>query len=145
MQRHYINPFHATDLFLYPLKTSENQMFWPFLPEKIVINKEKKITCNFYNIRNYRCHVRLLQQALKHRLIWKKVHRVLKFKQSIHGWSHTLVWTLNLELKQKMILKKNQYKFLNCSVFGKAIQKTKRYTTCYQWKNKKQTRFFSNL
>ena len=25
-----INPFHATDLFLYPVKTSENQRFFDF-------------------------------------------------------------------------------------------------------------------
>ena len=32
--------------------------------------------------KNHTCHIRLLQQAPKHGLILKKIHRVIKFKQS---------------------------------------------------------------
>ena len=49
-------------------------------------------------------HIRF-QQALKHRLILKKVQRAIKFKLSIRLKPY-IVWILNKELKQKMILRK---------------------------------------
>ena len=53
----------------------------PFLPESMKINKVDKLICNLQNKRNYVVHIALLKQALDHGLIFKKVHRVIKFKQ----------------------------------------------------------------
>ena len=53
----------------------------PFLPEKIKINKIEKLIRNLSDKENYVCHIRLLQQALNHGLILKKVHRVIQFNQ----------------------------------------------------------------
>ena len=51
-----------------------------FLPEKTKTNKIKVI-CNLSDKENYVCHIRLLQQALNHGLILKKVLRVIQFNQ----------------------------------------------------------------
>ena len=53
----------------------------PFLPERMKINKVDKLTCNVQNKRNYIVHVTALKQALDQGLIFKKVHRAIKFKQ----------------------------------------------------------------
>ena len=42
----------------------------------------RKLACIFHNKRSYKCHIRLLQKALKHGLILKNVDRVMKFKQN---------------------------------------------------------------
>ena len=51
----------------------------PFLPKKIKINKQTKLTCNFYDKSRYVVHIKLLQQALNHGLKFKKVYRVIEF------------------------------------------------------------------
>lgn len=80
------------------------------LPEKIVSDKLKKLACNFHNKRNHRRHIRISQQTLKHRLIFKKLHRVIEFKQS--RWLESYI-----RAKAKYYFEKK-----SMQVFGKAIQ-----------------------
>ena len=47
----------------------------PFLPER------EKIVCNVHNKENYVVHIGALKQALSHRLILKKVHKVIQLYQ----------------------------------------------------------------
>ena len=49
----------------------------PFSPERMKIDKCKKLVCNLNNKKNYVVHIRSLKQALNHGLIFKKVHRVI--------------------------------------------------------------------
>ena len=49
-----------------------------FLPERMKIDKCKKLVCNLYNKKSYVVHIRSLKQALHHELILKKVHRVIQ-------------------------------------------------------------------
>ena len=53
----------------------------PFLPERMKIDKCKKLVCNLYDKKSYVVHIRSLKQALNHGLILKKVHRVIQFNQ----------------------------------------------------------------
>ena len=53
----------------------------PFLPERMKINKCNKFVCNLYDKNNYVVHIRSLKQALYHRVILKKVHRVIQCNQ----------------------------------------------------------------
>ena len=53
----------------------------PFLPERIKIEKFKKVVTNLHDKTEYVIHIRNLKQALNHGLILKKVHRVIKFNQ----------------------------------------------------------------
>ena len=52
----------------------------PFLPDRINIDKCKKLVCNLSD-KKYVVHIRSLKQALNHGLILKKVHRVNQFNQ----------------------------------------------------------------
>ena len=52
----------------YPKKLQDEQKDLPFLPKKIKINKQTKLTCNFYDKTTYVVHIKLLQQALNHGL-----------------------------------------------------------------------------
>ena len=53
----------------------------PFLPERMEVNKCKKLICNLYDKKNYGDHISSLKQALNHGLIPKRIHRVIKFNQ----------------------------------------------------------------
>ena len=53
----------------------------PFLPEKMKIEKVEKLVGNLHNKTKYVIHIRHLKQALSHKLVLKKVHRVNKFNE----------------------------------------------------------------
>ena len=93
----------------------------PFLPEKIKINKQTKLTCNFYDKTRYVVHIKLLQQALNHGLKFKKVHGVTEFKQS--AWMKEYI-ILNIELRKKATndFEKGFFKMKCNAVFGKTMQ-----------------------
>ena len=51
----------------------------PFLSQRMKINKCSKLVCNLYDKNNYVVHIRSLKRALNHRLISKKVEKVIQF------------------------------------------------------------------
>ena len=53
----------------------------PFLPERMEINKCKKLVCNLYNKKKYVIQINSLKQALTHGLNLKKIHRIIEFNQ----------------------------------------------------------------
>ena len=53
----------------------------PFLPERMKINKCRKLANTVQDKENYVVHIRTLKQALNNGLGLKKVHRVIKFRQ----------------------------------------------------------------
>ena len=54
----------------------------PFLPERMKIEKVEKLVANLHDKTEYVINIRILKQALNHRLVLKKVHRVIKFNQN---------------------------------------------------------------
>ena len=46
------------------------------------IEKVKNVVANLHNKTQYILHIRNLEQALNHRLVLKKVHRVINFNQN---------------------------------------------------------------
>ena len=54
----------------------------PFLPERMKIEKVKNLVTNLHDKTEYVIHIINLKQALNHRLILKKVHRVIKLNQN---------------------------------------------------------------
>ena len=65
--------------YLIELHTLDGDL--PFLPERVKVNKCKKLVCNLYDKKHYVDHIRSLKQALNHGLKIKKIHKVLKFNQ----------------------------------------------------------------
>ena len=54
----------------------------PFLPERMKIEKVEKLVANLHDKTEYVINISILKQALNHRLVLKKVHRVIKFNQN---------------------------------------------------------------
>ena len=65
----------------YPKRLHELHSDLPFLPERMEINKCKKLVCNLSNKKKYVIHVNSLKQALNHALKLKKIHRVIELNQ----------------------------------------------------------------
>ena len=63
----------------YPENSHHLHSDLPFSPERMKIDKRKKLVCNLYNKEKYIVHIRSLKQALNHGLIFKKVYRVIQF------------------------------------------------------------------
>ena len=111
----------------YPKKLHELHSDLPFLPERMEINKCKKLVCNLYNKKKYVAHINTLKQALNHGLKLKKVHRVIEFNQE--AWLKLHI-DMNTELRK---LAKNGFEkdlsneLINNSVFGKTMENIRKH------------------
>ena len=92
-----------------------------FLPERMEINKCKKLVCNLFNKKKYVMHVNSLKQALNHGLKLKKIHRIIEYNQK--EWLKTYI-DMNTELRKeaKNHFEKDLFKLMNNSVFGKMME-----------------------
>ena len=99
----------------YPHAFRDKDRCMPFLPDRMLVNKVNKLICSEYDKTNYSVHTLALQQALKHGLILKKVHKVISFRQE--AWLEPYI-TMNTELRTKANneFKKDYYKLKNNNV-----------------------------
>ena len=68
----------------------------PFLPERMKLEKVKKVVANLHDKTEYVIQIRKLKQALNHGLNLKKIYRVVKFNQE--AWiSHILIRMLSYD------------------------------------------------
>ena len=65
----------------YPKGSHDLHSDLPFLPERMEINKCKKLVCNLYDKKKYVVHINSLKQALNHGLKVKKIHKIIEFNQ----------------------------------------------------------------
>ena len=93
----------------------------PFLPERLKIGKVEKLVPNLADKHKYVVHIRALDQALKHGLVLKKVHRAIEFEQS--AWLKPYI-ELNTRLRTaaKNDFEKDFFKLMNNAVFGKTME-----------------------
>ena len=61
----------------YPCELQHLHSDLPFLPERMVVNKTKKLICNIQDKKDYVVHINVLKQALDHGLKLIKVHQVI--------------------------------------------------------------------
>ena len=110
----------------YPKRLHELHSDLPFLPERMEINKCKKLVCNLYSKKKYLAHINTLKQALNHGLKFKKIHRVIEFNQEV--WLKPYI-DMNTELRKlaKNDLEKDLFKLMNNSVFGKTMENIRKH------------------
>ena len=66
----------------YTKELHENHNELAFLTERMKIGRVEKLVPNLKDKKGYMVHIKALDQALKHGLTLKKVHRVIEFQQS---------------------------------------------------------------
>ena len=81
----------------YPKELHKNHNELPFLTERMKIGRVGKLVPNLKDKKGYVVHTKVLDQALKHGLKLKKVHRVIEFQQS--RWMKAYIM-LNTRLKK---------------------------------------------
>ena len=92
-----------------------------FLIERMKIGRVEKLVPNLKDKKGYVVHIKALDQALKHGLKLKKLHRVIEFQQS--RWMKAYIM-LNTRLRKdaKNEFEKDFFKLMNNSVFGKTME-----------------------
>ena len=110
----------------YPKRLHDLHSDLPFLPERMEINKCKKIICNLSNKKKYIIHINSLKQALNHGLKLKKIYRVIEFNQK--EWLKPYI-DMNTELRNaaKNDFEKGLFKLMNNSVFGKTMENIRKH------------------
>ena len=98
----------------------------PFLPDRMKVNKVKKLVCNVTEKENYSTHVVALKQTLNHGLVLKKVHSLISFRQE--AWLKPYI-DLNTELRKnaKNEFEKDFYKLKINFIYGKTVQNDRKY------------------
>ena len=88
------------------------------------IGRVEKLVPNLRDKKGYVVHIKAIDQALKHGLKLKKVHRVIEFQQS--RWMKAYIM-LNITLRKdaKNELEKDFFRLMNNSVFGKTMKNIK--------------------
>ena len=105
----------------YPKELHENHNELPVLAERMKISKVEKLVQNLKHKKGYVVHIKALNQALKHGLKLKKVHRVIDFQQS-HGIKPYIMLNTKLRTSAKNEFEKDFFKLMNSSVFGKTMK-----------------------
>ena len=110
----------------YPKKLRDLHSDLSVLPERIEINKCKKIVCNLYDKKKYVVHINSLKQALNHGLKFKRIHRIIEFNQE--AWLKPYI-DMNTELRKlaKNDFEKDLFKLMNNSIFGKAMENIRKH------------------
>ena len=109
----------------YPSKLHKLHSDMPILPERMIIDKTKKLACNLHDKKNYVVHISVLKQALDHGLQLRKVHRVIEFNQK--AWLKEYI-DVNTELRKKVSndFEKDFFKLMNNAVFGKTMENVRK-------------------
>ena len=82
------------------------------------IQKVEKLVDNLHDKIDYAIHIRNFKQALNHELIWKKLRRIIRFKQK--EWLKSCI-DINTDLREKAknYFQKYFFQLMNKPVFEK--------------------------
>ena len=90
------------------------------------VKNRQKLICTLYDKQKYVLDIKTLQQKLYHKLILKKVHGIIKFRQK-HGWKIIFIMNNDLRKNAKNDFESKFFKLMNNSVFGKTIEKVRKH------------------
>ena len=110
----------------YPKRLHDLHSDLTILPERMEINKCKKLICNLSNKKKYVIHLNSLKQALNHGLKLKKIYRVIEFNQKEWLKPHIDMYT-ELRKAAKNDFEKGLFKLMNNSVFGKTMENIRKH------------------
>ena len=110
----------------YPKTLSMLHSDLPFLPDRMKVNKVKKLVRNVTDKENYSIYIVTLKQALNHGLKIMRVHSVISFRQE--AWLKQYI-DLNTELRKndKNEFEKDFYKLKINSIYGKTVQNYRKH------------------
>ena len=110
----------------YPRRLHELHSDLPFLPERMKIDKCKKLVCNLHDKKKYVVHIKSLKQALHYGLKLEKIHRVIEYNQEV--WLKPYI-DMNTELRTVASndFEKDFYKLMNNAVFGKTMENVRKH------------------
>ena len=96
------------------------------LPDRMKVNKVKKLVCNVTDKENYSIHIVALKKALNHGLKLIRVHSVISFRQE--AWLKPYIDS-NAELRKsaKNEFEKDFYKLKVNSTYGKTVQNDRQH------------------
>ena len=113
---------------LYPRELHADHNDLPFMCNRMKIGRVKKLVTDLYYKRKYVIHIRALQQALDHGLVLERIHRTIEFRQSL--WmKEYIAFNTKLRPTAKNDFKKDFYKLMNNSVFGKTMENIHKHRT----------------
>ena len=98
----------------------------PFLPERNKIKKCNKPAWNIYSKEKFVVPIRALKEVLNHRLILKKVHRVVQFNQEAWLKPYIDINTKLLRTEAKNDFEKEFFKLMNNGVFEKTMENVRK-------------------
>ena len=110
----------------YPKGLHENHNEVQFLAERMKIGKVEKLVPNLKDKKGYVVHIKTLNQALKHGLKLRKVHRIIEFQHS--NWiNRCIMLNTRLRTSVKNEFEKEFFKLMNNRVFGKTMENIKNH------------------
>ena len=112
-----------------------------FLVERIKIEKVERLAANLHHNTENVIHIRNLKQALNHRLVLKKVHRMIKFNQKVWPKSY---FDMNTYLRKaaKNDFEKDFFKLINTAVFGKTMENFGKHRDIELYNYRKKRKLF---
>ena len=94
--------------------------------DKMKINKVEKLVPNLRDKKNYVIHIRALDQALRHGLVLERIHRAIEFNQT--DWMKPYIdFNAKLRTAATNDFKKDFFKLMNNSVFGKTMENIRKH------------------
>ena len=110
----------------YPTELHDLHNDFPFMCEKMVINRVEKLVPNLDDKKKYIIQVKMLDQALKHGLILEKVHRAIRFNQ--RAWLKPYIdFNTQLRFQARNESEKDFFKLMNNSAFGKTMENIRKH------------------
>ena len=110
----------------YPKTLHKTHKDLAFLPERRKINGIEKLITTLNDKEKYIVQISALKQALNHGLKFKKVHRVIEFRQT--DWMRPYIdMNTKLRTEAKNESEKDFFKLMNNAVFGKAMENLRKH------------------